>query len=497
MSMASAGLYRRTLPPPSIEFASPEGKKIFTEALQNGTMNGFFKLISYYQTQSDPAFCGLATLSVVLNALAIDPGRKWKGPWRWFDDSMLDCCEPLGKIQSQGITFGKVACLARCNGAKVEPFRSDQTNIDDFRNRLISCSSSEDCHVIVSYLRTPLNQTGIGHFSPLGGYHAERDLALILDVARFKYPPHWVPVTFLWNAMNTIDQATGQHRGYMIISKLNRAPSILYTVSCRHEGWSSVAKFLTEDVPLLLKSEDLKDIQEVLSVVFKSPPSELREFITWVAEVRRQEDGNLTLSEEEKGRLAIKADVLEQIRSTALFKHVIRWLDSERSCCDTIANVGDEDMLSALGARVCCQGADMLTGCRSSSGNCCSQIDVKHLNVGSENPVTLISGTVSTGGSSEQGVDVLVPLCQRKPSSLCLCNEGQCIGMHPSTADVLTVLLFSLPLHTWSDIKEEKLRVEVASLITTEDLLPLLLEEVLFLRDQLHFLMTDNGARSD
>jgi glutathione gamma-glutamylcysteinyltransferase len=42
-------------------------------------MNGFFKLISYYQTQSDPAFCGLATLSVVLNALAIDPGRKWKG----------------------------------------------------------------------------------------------------------------------------------------------------------------------------------------------------------------------------------------------------------------------------------------------------------------------------------------------------------------------------------------------------------------------------------
>lgn len=85
--------------------------------------------------------------------------RTWlAGPWRWFDDSMLDCCEPLDKIQSQGITFGKVACLARCNGAKVEPFRSDQSNIDHFRNRLISCSSSEDCHVIVSYLRTPLNQ---------------------------------------------------------------------------------------------------------------------------------------------------------------------------------------------------------------------------------------------------------------------------------------------------------------------------------------------------
>lgn len=54
-------------------------QKLFTEALGNGTMEGFFKLISYYQTQSEPAYCGLATLAVVLNALAIDPGRKWKG----------------------------------------------------------------------------------------------------------------------------------------------------------------------------------------------------------------------------------------------------------------------------------------------------------------------------------------------------------------------------------------------------------------------------------
>ena len=54
-------------------------QKIFGEALAQGTMEGFFKLISYYQTQSEPAYCGLATLAVVLNALSIDPGRKWKG----------------------------------------------------------------------------------------------------------------------------------------------------------------------------------------------------------------------------------------------------------------------------------------------------------------------------------------------------------------------------------------------------------------------------------
>lgn len=56
-------------------------------------------------------------------------------------------------------------------------------------------------------------QTGTGHFSPIGGYHAGRDMVLILDVARFKYPPHWVPLTLLWDAMNTIDESTGHRRG--------------------------------------------------------------------------------------------------------------------------------------------------------------------------------------------------------------------------------------------------------------------------------------------
>lgn len=79
-----------------------------------------------------------------------------------------------------------------------------------------------------------------------------------------------------------------------------------FSQSCRHESWNSVAKYLIEDVPLLLKSEAVKDVQEVLSAVFKSPPADLREFIKWIAEVRRQEDGSLVLSEEEKGRLAVK-----------------------------------------------------------------------------------------------------------------------------------------------------------------------------------------------
>jgi len=64
--------------------------------------------------------------------------------------------------------------------------------------------------VIAAYDRSALDQTGSAHFSPIGGFHAARDLVLVLDVARFKYPPHWIPAERLWKAMHPIDPATAK-----------------------------------------------------------------------------------------------------------------------------------------------------------------------------------------------------------------------------------------------------------------------------------------------
>ncbi|XP_050208204.1 glutathione gamma-glutamylcysteinyltransferase 1-like [Mercurialis annua] len=486
--MATAGLYRRLLPsPPAVDFASSEGKQLFVEAIQNGTMEGFYRLISYFQTQSEPAYCGLASLSMVLNALAIDPGRKWKGPWRWFDESMLDCCEPLEVVKVKGISFGKLVCLANCAGAKVEAFRTNQSTIDDFRQQVIKCCTTDDCHLISSYHRGFFKQTGSGHFSPIGGYHAGKDMALILDVARFKYPPHWVPLTLLWEAMDSIDKATELRRGFLLISRPHTEPGLLYTLSCKHESWASIVKYLLDDVPLLLKSEDVKDINKFLYVVFTSLPSNFGEFIKWVAEVRRQEDGGRSLSQEEKGRLAVKEGVLKQVQETGLYKHVAEFLSSAKSCCRNMSMLSQDNDLPHIAASVCCQGAAILAGRSGSSGSyCCNETCVRCLKINGDKPVTLVSGTV-LDGTNEQGLDVLVPSAQMKPSC-CGCGPSSYIGMYPAGNDVLTALLLALPPETLSGIKEAKLFEEISALVSTEKLPVLLQEEVLHLRRQLYLL---------
>ena len=216
--IATTTFYKRPLPATCVPFSSDAGRAIFQEALDAGTLASYFVLAEQFHTQADPAFCGLGTLVVVLNALAIDPGpgRPWKGPWRWFSEEHLDCCRPLSEVQRTGLTMPQLACLARCNGARVEVRHGESVTLEMFRQvlRETACTSGEP-HLVVSYDRGSLGQTGSGHFSPVGGYHEGRDLVLILDVARFKYPPHWVPLPDLHRAMQPRDPETGRSRGFL------------------------------------------------------------------------------------------------------------------------------------------------------------------------------------------------------------------------------------------------------------------------------------------
>jgi glutathione gamma-glutamylcysteinyltransferase len=225
-------LHRRPLPASCIAFSSEDGRRLFRESLESGHLEAFFPLIEQFHTQADPAFCGLGSLVMVLNALGVDPGRVWRGPWRWFSEELLDCCTPLAKVQLTGVTIDEVACLARCNGAEVEIGSRERQSLDELRSAVDDATRSARQLLIVSYCRSALGQTGAGHFSPIGAYHPERDMLLVLDVARFKYPPHWVPLPVMFDAMLKHDAVTGRPRGWLSLRKRARASAVAQFLVC-------------------------------------------------------------------------------------------------------------------------------------------------------------------------------------------------------------------------------------------------------------------------
>lgn len=221
-SFQSPSFHRRHLPNDCIAFSSLEGRKLFIEALNCSTnyMQIYFPLAEQFTTQTEPAFCGLATLAMCLNALQIDPGRLWKGPWRWFSEELFDCCTSLSVAREKGISLSEFLCLARCNGVATEAYRANSAlTLEHFRDIVKhSCATSTEI-VVLNYSRQGLGQTGEGHFSPIGGYHAANDLVLLLDVARFKYPPHWVKLARVYEAMQLMDPSIDLPRGLVILKE--------------------------------------------------------------------------------------------------------------------------------------------------------------------------------------------------------------------------------------------------------------------------------------
>jgi len=252
-------LYRRQLPADTIAFSSPEGQQVFKEALALGGLGGYFQLAEQFHTQADPSFCGLGSLVVALNALGIDPGRLWKGPWRWFSEELLDCCVSLPEVRARGLDVDELTCLARCNGADAELTRADASDLATWRSS-IATAAAGDTVIIASYDRAAMSQTGSGHFSPIGGYHPTRDLVLVLDVARFKYPPHWVSAEQLWRAMKSEDPATGRARGWITLRRRNQGIALGFSLQCEGDSWQGLANRMTAAVTDLQRAEDLDSL---------------------------------------------------------------------------------------------------------------------------------------------------------------------------------------------------------------------------------------------
>jgi Phytochelatin synthase len=200
--------------PNLVWFSSKQGKDLLTRSISKHSAESYFPLSEQFLTQSGPPSCGPATLAMVLNSLNIDPGRIWKSPWRWFTEEMLQSCVPF----KGDTTMQHFSLMAECNGASSQTFYASLAHEEFFRSLVKKVTSSNDQRLVVCFDRSSLGQTGVGHYSPVAAYDEDTDMVLILDVARFKYPPYWVPVKQLFESMIPMDTSTGKSRGFFVLS---------------------------------------------------------------------------------------------------------------------------------------------------------------------------------------------------------------------------------------------------------------------------------------
>ncbi len=221
MLAAPARADRLALPAALVDLGSPQGTGFFAEA---AAKSAYWPLADEFVTQKTQAFCGVASLVMVLNALRVPaPAVADYGPFTGFtQDNLFD--PATEKIVSQsyipthGMTLDQVAAFARHYGAAATVVHASASSVERFREAAGTALGTPGRFVIVNYLRTALGQQRYGHISPLGAYDKAADRFLILDVARYKYPPVWVRAADLFAAMNTPDAGNGgQSRGYILL----------------------------------------------------------------------------------------------------------------------------------------------------------------------------------------------------------------------------------------------------------------------------------------
>ena len=88
-SVPKWSFHGRPLPSELVALESSTGRQMFARALNGGTAECYFRLANQFLTQSSPPSCGVTSLAMILNAMNVDPNRRWKGGWRWFDEEVV------------------------------------------------------------------------------------------------------------------------------------------------------------------------------------------------------------------------------------------------------------------------------------------------------------------------------------------------------------------------------------------------------------------------
>ncbi|MBE9139519.1 phytochelatin synthase family protein [Nodosilinea sp. LEGE 07088] len=182
----------------------------------------FVPLTSQFVTQSNQAFCGVASVVMVLNALGVPAplAPEWERAYFTQENVFNDQTEAIigqDAIARQGLTLAELAGILGTYPVNAEIHHGSDVSLEEFRDLIRANLETPGNYVLINYLRRAIGQERGGHISPLAAYNADTDQFLILDVSRYKYPPVWVGAETLWQAINTVDSVSGLTWGFLLI----------------------------------------------------------------------------------------------------------------------------------------------------------------------------------------------------------------------------------------------------------------------------------------
>jgi hypothetical protein len=199
------------LPSPLLDVRSTEGQSLLESTPFRIDHD---VLLKHFVTQSRRGYCGVASGTIVVNALheSIPPLSQ-----DTFFTARATAVRSSLDVTFRGMTLEQLADLLRAHDLSVSVVYASESNLETFRSAARASLMDASDFLLVNYDRVTLHQQGSGHISPVVAYHAGTDRFLVLDVASYKYPPTWVPATDIWNAMNVPDTSSGKSRGFLLI----------------------------------------------------------------------------------------------------------------------------------------------------------------------------------------------------------------------------------------------------------------------------------------
>jgi Phytochelatin synthase len=191
----------------------------------------FFHYQNGWEAQINQAYCAVATSAAALNSLrgVIDlPQDPVYVPFPWATQLDLinnECVDnavhDAAIVRYVGLGLGMVPGLLNCflepQGfvATGHPIDPTSTTVGDVRDLVKGALMEPDSRVLLNYDRGGIGQgpMGHGHWSPIGAYNAITDSFLVMDVAKYKYPPVFVPTEDLFHGASTLDSCStmGDH----------------------------------------------------------------------------------------------------------------------------------------------------------------------------------------------------------------------------------------------------------------------------------------------